>query len=222
MNMTDLAVLEAPFEFPEELALSLFLRRLIMGEKAWITGSYPLSLLYPFEPNDIDVFCHECESTDIRRCVTAHGYERVWASPESSKSSTQQQTYKYSKTDWPDINVICREFECVQDVWATFDLSCCEIAIVWDEEEKVLCFVGSDKFQQFAADGIIEQLDTSIALESSRRRIWKYANRGFDKVRAYGVVWKIEPQPTGFVGWGPGGDSITVTLDNLPPLTPKD
>ena len=223
MNMTDLTVLEAPFEFPEDLALSPLLQRLIMGEKAWITGSYPLSLLYPFEPNDIDVFCHDATAPTILRLLEVSGYERDETdfSPDRIHYTNGQLSMKFNHESQPPINILIGKFECIQDVWAGFDLSCCEIAVVWDEEENDLCLVGSDKFQETVETGVVSCSAASRGATAFPRRVWKYADRGWTSFQTDGLDWTVAISDAGYIGtysegnWG-------VAIDNLPPLTPKD
>ncbi len=227
MNMTNLTVLEAPFEFSEDLALSLLLRRLIMGQKAWITGSYPLSLLYAFEPNDIDVFCNSEEASKLSNLLEAHSYtwEQGAYEETSRKYLDGARAFKFVHETQPPINLIrSPKFECVQDVWATFDLSCCEIGIVWDEEEEVLCLVGSDKFQQFKTDQVIDvrQPFPGQGEKGLARRVWKYADRGWTLYKTGASNWGVEITTTGYRAANDTGEGWTVEFENLPPLTPKD
>ena len=228
-----LEILEAPFEWPgTDDAVSPeycgLLNMILVTKKAWIAGSYPLSLFNTFEPGDIDIFLQDESVKYVVELLYEYGYKRDLGAyhVNGGKYPTDvHEVFLFEHSEWPLINLVVGAYECLEDVWKEFDLSVCEIGIAYDAEEGCLVLACSPTHVETMVKGVVQVDLGSGVPEVLQRRIWKYTDRGWQKYLlggtggTGGTLYEIRVTNDGFVGTWAGSPDWIVILDNLPPLT---
>ncbi len=224
LSTETLEVLEAPFEWPERNGNFQCLFTFILSRhKAWIAGSYPLSLFNTFEPGDIDIFVQNGSGGEVVELLKEYGYKRDLTAYQGAYPPLVEKhpVYLFEHSEWPLVNLVVGAYECLEDVWATFDLSICEIGIAYDKETNCLVLACSPKHVETMTTGVVQVNEENMGSTISRR-IWKYTDRGWHKYLfggSGGTVCEIQRTTDGFVGTWPGHPDWLVSLDDLPPLT---
>lgn len=163
-----------------------------------IAGSYPLSLLYEFEPNDIDIFTKNNVSIPEE-------LERLGWTIESKHLPSDKYDWHVTtlvKEGNTNIQVIGRNClknrrELLDQLFQDFDLSVCEIGIYWDGEPVLY---SSEDWDKYTPNGEIKNpFCRTKSQTKTAARVHKYAKRGFKKLvePMTDGWWKLVPKKDG-------------------------